>query len=90
MGTAILPSALHDIASLDVEVERVGQVFDLQLPHSPGLVDGDEFLLQCLVEGNETTAVQRIAAAQEKDAEVFMGERAGDVFCIHASILHTP
>ena len=52
----------------------------------------DEFLLQRLVERNEAAAVQRIAAAQEKDAEVFMGERAGDgnVFCIHPSILHTP
>ncbi len=44
------------------------------------------------VERNEAAAVQCIAAAKEKDAEVFMGEQAGDgeVFCIHASILHTP
>ena len=88
---AILPSALHHIARLNVEVERVGQVFNFQLPDIAGLVNRDTLLLQCFVERNEAAAVQSIAAAQKENAEVFVGERAGDgkVFCIHPPILHT-
>ena len=78
----ILAPSLHDIAGLHVEVQRLREVFDLQLPDVAGLVDDDAFLLQGFIERDEAASVKSIAPAQDKDAEVFVGKWAGhrDVF----------
>src|SRR5437868_5686261 len=75
---AILPAAFHNVAGLNVEVQNIGQVLDLKLPDVSSLVDHDTFLLQCFVEWNEPAAVESIGSPQEENAEIFMGEGAGD------------
>jgi hypothetical protein len=88
VGEAAAWIAFHDIASLDVEIEMLGQVLDFELPDITGLVDRDAFLFECFVQWNETGAVESIGSEEQEDAEIFMGVGTGDggVLGIHAFI----
>jgi len=86
----ILTPSLHDIAGLQVEVQRPREVLDLQLPDVAGLVDDDAFLFQGSIERDEAASVERIRPAQEENAEVFVGAWAGDGegIQVHGPILY--
>ena len=75
---AVLPPAFHHVAGLNVEIEKLGEVFDFELPDIAGFVDGDALLLQRFVERDEAPAVERVRAEQQKDAEIFVSVGAGD------------
>ena len=74
---AILPSAFHHVAGLDVEIEDFGEILHLKLPDMAGLVDDDASLLQGVVERKKAGAIEIVAPEQQIQAEVFVSVRAG-------------
>src|SRR5262245_33821195 len=75
----ILSSSFEDVASLNKDVGGVRQIFYFKFSDIARFVDNDLLCLHCLTERNVAVAVELIGAVEEKNREILVCVRPGNI-----------